>query len=46
MKRKIILYNHKLKQLAKGLRKNSTLGEVLLWQQLKSPVKLNIPYQS
>ena len=35
MKRKIIPYNPKLKQLAKGLRGNMTLGEVLLWQQLK-----------
>jgi len=32
---KIILYNPKLKQLAKNLRNNSTLSEVLLWQQLK-----------
>ena len=28
-------YNPKLKQLARELRNNSTLAEVLLWQQLK-----------
>ena len=33
--RKIISYNPKLKQLAKNLRNNSTLAEVLLWQNLK-----------
>jgi very-short-patch-repair endonuclease len=33
--RKIILYNPKLKQLAKNLRKKSTLSEVLLWEKLK-----------
>ena len=33
--RKIIPYNPKLKQLAKNLRNNSTLSEVLLWQHLK-----------
>jgi very-short-patch-repair endonuclease len=31
----IISYNPKLKELAKHLRKNSTLSEVLLWQQIK-----------
>ena len=30
-----IYYNPKLKQLARNLRNNSTLAEVLLWQQLK-----------
>ena len=35
MKRKIIPYNPKLKELAKKLRKNMTLGEVLLWNELK-----------
>ena len=35
MKRKIIPYNPKLKSLAKALRKNMTLSEVLLWQELK-----------
>ena len=32
---KIIPYNPKLKQYARYLRKNSTLAEVLLWQQIK-----------
>ena len=32
---KIIPYNSKLKQYARYLRKNSTLAEVLLWQQIK-----------
>ncbi len=31
----MISYNPKLKELAKQLRQNSTLSEVLLWQQLK-----------
>jgi len=35
MRRKIIPYNPKLKQLARNLRNNSTLSEVLLWQHLK-----------
>ena len=35
MKRQIIPYNPKLKQLARDLRNNSTLSEVLLWKQLK-----------
>ena len=30
-----IYYNSKLKQLARNLRNNSTLSEVLLWNQLK-----------
>lgn len=34
--RKIIPYNPKLKLLARGLRNNSTLAEVLLWNQIKS----------
>ncbi len=32
---KIIPYNPKLKNLARELRKNSTLAEVLLWQNIK-----------
>ena len=32
---KIIPYNKKLKSYARELRKNSTLSEVLLWQQIK-----------
>lgn len=35
MKNKIIPYNPKLKELARQLRKNSTLSEVLLWQKIK-----------
>ena len=35
MKRKIIRYNHNLKKLAKDLRRNMTLSEVLLWNELK-----------
>jgi very-short-patch-repair endonuclease len=34
-KRKIIPYNPKLKSLAKDLRNNSTLSEVILWKKLK-----------
>ena len=36
MKNKIIPYNPKLKEYVKELRKNSTLSEVLLWQQIKN----------
>ncbi len=35
MKRKIIPYNPKLKELARQLRNNSTKSEIRLWQQLK-----------
>lgn len=35
MKRKIIPYNPKLKELAKKLRKNMTLSEIMLWNELK-----------
>ena len=35
MKRKIIPYDPKLKQLARELRNKSTLAEVLLWKHLK-----------
>ena len=34
-KRKIIPYNRNLKEHARELRKNMTLGEVLLWNELK-----------
>lgn len=34
MRRKIIPYDPKLKQLARNLRNNSTLAEVLLWHEL------------
>ncbi len=36
MPNKIIPYNPKLKDVARKLRKNSTLSEVLLWQQIKN----------
>ena len=32
----IIPYNPKLKQIAKELRKNSTLSEILLWKKIKN----------
>ena len=35
MPNKIIPYNQELKELAKTLRKNSTLPEVLLWNNIK-----------
>jgi very-short-patch-repair endonuclease len=35
MKRKIIPYNPKLKELARQLRKNSTQSEIKLWKALK-----------
>jgi very-short-patch-repair endonuclease len=35
MRRKIIPYNPNLRMLARELRNNSTLGEVLLWKSLK-----------
>ena len=35
MRRKIIPYNPKLKQIARNLRNNSTLSEILLWNELK-----------
>ena len=36
MKRKIIPYNPKLKDLAKELRQNMTLSEILLWKKLRN----------
>lgn len=36
MRRRIIPYNSNLKQLARRLRNESTLGEVLLWNELKN----------
>lgn len=36
MRKKIISYNPKLKELARGLRNNATLGEVLLWKKLRN----------
>ena len=35
MRRKIIPHNPKLKQIARNLRNNSTLSEILLWNELK-----------
>jgi very-short-patch-repair endonuclease len=35
LKRKIILYNPKLKEYARQLRNNSTQSEIKLWKQLK-----------
>jgi very-short-patch-repair endonuclease len=34
--RKIIPYKPLLKEIARALRNNSTLGEVLLWKQLRN----------
>ena len=36
MRRKIIPYQPYLKELARKLRNNSTLGEILLWNELKN----------
>ncbi len=36
MVRKIIPYKPALKEIARGLRNNSTLGEVLLWKKLRN----------
>lgn len=36
MRRKIIPYNSKLKELAKRLRNDSTPGEILLWKELSN----------
>jgi len=36
MKRKIIPYNPKLKELAKKLRQNMTFSEVILWNEIKN----------
>ena len=35
MRRKIIPYNSKLKELARQLRNNSTKSEIIIWQKLK-----------
>jgi very-short-patch-repair endonuclease len=35
LRREIIPYNPKLKQIARKLRNNSTLSEILLWKQLR-----------
>ncbi|KKW10981.1 MAG: hypothetical protein UY50_C0023G0027 [Parcubacteria group bacterium GW2011_GWA2_49_9] len=38
-----IYYNQELKKLSQGLRKNGTLGEVLLWKELKGK-KIGYPF--
>jgi len=42
MKKRIIKYNPKLKELSKKLRKQGILSEVLLWKELKG--KKNVGY--
>ncbi len=44
MKRKIIPYNPKLNKIAKTLRNNSTLGEVLLWKKLRDKQMLGYDF--
>ncbi|UEG53199.1 DUF559 domain-containing protein [Mucilaginibacter daejeonensis] len=44
MKNKIIPYNPKLKALAKELRQNMTLGEVLIWNELKGDKMLGFDF--
>ena len=44
MGRKIIPYNPKLKELARKLRKNMTLSEILLWGQLKQKKMLGFDF--
>jgi very-short-patch-repair endonuclease len=43
-KRKILLYNPALKQLAKELRQNMTLSEILLWNELKQKKMLGYDF--
>lgn len=43
-KHKIIPYNPRLKQLARKLRKNMTLSEVLLWNELKNKQMLGFDF--
>ena len=44
MRYKIIPYNPRLKQIARMLRKNMTLSEVLLWQQLKGKQLMGLDF--
>ena len=44
MKRKIIPYEPYLKEIAKRLRQNSTLAEVLLWNELKNRQLLDLDF--
>ena len=44
MKRKIIPYNPVLKEIARTLRNNSTLGEILLWKKLRNKQMLGFDF--
>ncbi len=44
MKRKIIPYNPALKEIARTLRNNSTLGEILLWKKLRNKQMLGFDF--
>ena len=44
VKRKIIPYNPRLKELARKLRKNMTFSEILLWQELKRKQMLGFDF--
>jgi len=44
MRNKIIPYNPKLKQIARMLRKNSTLSEILLWQEIRNKVMMGYQF--
>ncbi|MDD8018536.1 MAG: DUF559 domain-containing protein, partial [Bacteroidota bacterium] len=44
MRHKIVPYKPKLKEIAKTLRKNSTLGEVLLWKRLRNKQMLGYDF--
>ncbi|WP_299757693.1 endonuclease domain-containing protein [uncultured Pontibacter sp.] len=44
MKRKILPYKPYLKELARQLRQNSTLSEVLLWNELKNKKLHNLDF--
>ena len=44
MPRKIIPYKPALKKIARGLRNNSTLGEVLLWKKLRNKQMLGYDF--
>jgi len=44
MARKIIPYRPSLKEIARGLRNHSTLGEVLLWKKLRNKQMLGYDF--
>jgi len=44
MRRKIIPYNPKLKELARKLRSNSTQTEIMLWNELKNKQLLGFDF--